>query len=106
VKTIPSNNFSTVPPIFTIHIPIDSGCEAEKSECFEKVPSFTLKQHVGIFYFKNTPQNNFSTNEPISTNNTPIDSLQPAKTHRNLKNFQNSFKGSNRVIFAKKYRLE
>ena len=52
MKNNPYNNFLTVPPIFTINIPIASSRQAEEYGNFKKVSNFILGEQPGNFHEK------------------------------------------------------
>jgi hypothetical protein len=49
MKKYPNNNFSTVQPIFTINILIDSGRQAEKCGIIKHIQNFTLGEQLEFF---------------------------------------------------------
>jgi hypothetical protein len=96
-KNTPNNNFSTVLPIFTINIPIDSECGI-----FTKVSNLTPGSNWEFFSEEITPKFTFQSMNRFPQKVYRLIQLDKRKHTETSKVLQNSLQGSNRGIFVKK----
>ena len=81
-KSTPNNNFSTIQPISTDSIPIDSARQPEERGIIKNVSNLILGEQPGNFHTKSAPNNNFSTVQPTFADIPPIVSDRQVSTEK------------------------